>query len=146
MFEQLNIPTLAIVENMSYFDCIHGHRHYPFGAGHLEKLKQDFNVKCSVSMPILEACSSQSDAGRPYVLDSSDEMCQSYVSLAKTVATKVVEIRAQARDIPQLLFDKRNQQMILRLFQAGQALEERFDPKDLRLQYVFGTTLDMICS
>lgn len=31
MFEDLKVPTLGIVENMAYFDCIHGHRHYPFG-------------------------------------------------------------------------------------------------------------------
>lgn len=33
MFEDLKVKTAAVVENMSYFDCSHGHRHYPFGAG-----------------------------------------------------------------------------------------------------------------
>lgn len=27
----VQVKTAAVVENMSYFDCSHGHRHYPFG-------------------------------------------------------------------------------------------------------------------
>ncbi|RLN96235.1 hypothetical protein BBJ28_00009124, partial [Nothophytophthora sp. Chile5] len=30
MFEDLKVKTAAVVENMSYFDCSHGDRHYPF--------------------------------------------------------------------------------------------------------------------
>jgi len=33
MFRDLNVPTLAVVENMSYFECREGTRYYPFGKG-----------------------------------------------------------------------------------------------------------------
>ena len=38
MFEDLKVPTLAVVENMAYFTCEHGTRYYPFGKGGREKL------------------------------------------------------------------------------------------------------------
>ena len=40
MFDSMNIPTLALVENMSYFECRHGERYYPFGKGGRERLLQ----------------------------------------------------------------------------------------------------------
>lgn len=38
MFEDLKVPTLAVVENMSHFTCEHGARYYPFGRGGRDKL------------------------------------------------------------------------------------------------------------
>ena len=31
MFDKLKVPTLALVENMSYFECEHGTKYHPFG-------------------------------------------------------------------------------------------------------------------
>ena len=31
MFDNLKVPTLALVENMAYFECEHGTKYYPFG-------------------------------------------------------------------------------------------------------------------
>ena len=33
MFQNFRIPIWALVENMSYFECEHGSRYYPFGRG-----------------------------------------------------------------------------------------------------------------
>jgi len=33
MFRDLKVPTLAVVENMSYFECRQGEKYYPFGKG-----------------------------------------------------------------------------------------------------------------
>lgn len=38
MFEDLKVPTLAVVENMSHFTCDNGTRYYPFGRGGRDKL------------------------------------------------------------------------------------------------------------
>lgn len=38
MFEDLKVPTLAVVENMAHFTCDHGKRYYPFGRGGRDKL------------------------------------------------------------------------------------------------------------
>jgi len=39
MFEKLEVPAVAVVENMSYFDCDLGTRYRPFGDGFLEQLE-----------------------------------------------------------------------------------------------------------
>ena len=38
MFSDVRVPTLAVVENMSYFTCKHGEKYYPFGRGDLSNL------------------------------------------------------------------------------------------------------------
>eukprot|EP01038_Epipyxis_sp_PR26KG_P014985 gene14985-20158_t len=44
MFEDLKIPTLAVVENMSYFECEHGKKYYPFGEGGRKKLLEGLDI------------------------------------------------------------------------------------------------------
>ena len=41
MFDSLGVPTLSIVENMSYFEC-GGIKHYPFGKFHQEELVSEY--------------------------------------------------------------------------------------------------------
>lgn len=81
------IPTAAIVENMAHFDCIHGHRHYPFGPGHLEQLSKSYKIPHSCTLPILADQSAHSDAGRPIVLDelADPEIRETYSELAQNV-------------------------------------------------------------
>lgn len=43
MFQEVNVPTLAVVENMSYFDCEHGSRYYPFGKGGRDVILQSLD-------------------------------------------------------------------------------------------------------
>ena len=38
MFNDVRVPTVAVVENMSYFKCKHGEIYYPFGRGDLSQL------------------------------------------------------------------------------------------------------------
>ena len=45
MFEDLKIPTLALVENMSYFVCDAGKTYYPFGKGGRTKLLNGLGFK-----------------------------------------------------------------------------------------------------
>lgn len=33
MFDNLSVPVVGLVENMAYFDCGCGQRHFPFGPG-----------------------------------------------------------------------------------------------------------------
>ena len=86
MFEDLKIPNAAVVQNMSYFDCIHGHRHYPFGKGEdMETLKKEYHIPNSISFPILQALS---NVGLPLVLhpECPVDIYQTYQELSTVVS------------------------------------------------------------
>jgi len=72
MFDTLNVPIVGLVENMSYFDCGCGQRHYPFGKGHSAQLTSEYGTPPAVVFPIREQVSQRGDGGRPLVLASSD--------------------------------------------------------------------------
>jgi Mrp family chromosome partitioning ATPase len=46
MFDELKIPILAVVENMSYFTCDKcSEKHYIFGKGYVDLLKNQFGIE-----------------------------------------------------------------------------------------------------
>ncbi|GLD93415.1 hypothetical protein PINS_up002007 [Pythium insidiosum] len=132
MFDDLKVKTVAVVENMSYFDCDHGHRHYPFGHGHTQELVDKYALKNVYKMPISDQFSSAGDSGRPFVLtDQPSEQKESYDALARKVAEELVILRHSARLAPELLFD-RSRGMVLRLYSFTDAKEAVIHPADLR--------------
>ncbi|CAI5746979.1 unnamed protein product [Peronospora destructor] len=132
MFNDLKVTTVAVVENMSYFDCSHGQRHYPFGPGHTHELVKKYNMKNVFKLPISEHFSSSGDSGRPFVLSGlSSEEEQTYDSLATTVAKELVVLKHNVRLAPDLLYDK-NRGIVLRLYSLDEAKEAVLHPADLR--------------
>jgi Mrp family chromosome partitioning ATPase len=49
LFRTVNIPTLSIVENMSFFKCEHNSVYYPFGKGGRKKLIQSLREQKTVT-------------------------------------------------------------------------------------------------
>jgi hypothetical protein len=44
------VPTIAAVENMAYFDCDAGKRYFPFGKGHMDLVKvKALSNQCALS-------------------------------------------------------------------------------------------------
>jgi Mrp family chromosome partitioning ATPase len=65
MANQLNIPILGVVENMSYFPCPEtGVQHAVFGPSHIEEITRMVNVPISTRLPINSQVSTLSDEGR----------------------------------------------------------------------------------
>ncbi|ETW03560.1 hypothetical protein H310_04976 [Aphanomyces invadans] len=132
MFEDLKVPTSAVVENMSYFDCIHGHRHYPFGKGYLDTLQSRYSIPYTFQLPMADAMNESVDSGSPLVLtDALPGMTAVYDGLATTVAEECVKLKHLARVAPELLFDK-TRGMVLRFFTTESAQETVLSPVDLR--------------
>ncbi|KAF0741317.1 hypothetical protein Ae201684_003429 [Aphanomyces euteiches] len=132
MFEDLKVPTSAVVENMAYFDCTNGHRHYPFGHGYLDKLKSQFNIPHTFQLPMSETMSESADTGSPLVLNGAlPEVSKIYDDLATTVAQECVKLKHLARAAPELLYDK-TRGMVLRFFGSESAEEIILSPIDLR--------------
>ena len=75
MFDKMKIPTIAVVENMSYFVCDKcDTRHEVFGQGSMQKLVEQFGFKNSFTLPIDGEISRLSDAGTPIVLEKPDSL------------------------------------------------------------------------
>jgi Mrp family chromosome partitioning ATPase len=65
MIEQLNIPIVGVVENMSYFSCPEsGKPHYIFGPSHVEEIASTAGVAISARLPIDPLVATLCDAGK----------------------------------------------------------------------------------
>ncbi len=66
MFASLQVPTLALVENLAHFDGDDGKRYYPFGepaASYAGELRERYGIETSFTLPIDPAVSRCSDGG-----------------------------------------------------------------------------------
>lgn len=65
MLKQLNIPVLAVVENMSFFPCPDtGKPHYIFGPSHVEELAESVGADQFVRLPLDPRVAKLGDAGK----------------------------------------------------------------------------------
>jgi Mrp family chromosome partitioning ATPase len=64
MAKMMNVPILALVENMSYFECPTCHtRHYLFGESHAEEIAKKAGIETVVQLPIEPNLSKLVDQG-----------------------------------------------------------------------------------
>jgi len=95
MFDKLKVPTIAVVENMSYYKCTGCDlKHKIFGIGYTNQLRNDFGIKNSYEVPILEEIASMSDSGTPFVLTLPEQtdIVQVYHQLAHKVVDEVKQL------------------------------------------------------
>jgi len=65
MLKQLNVPVLAVVENMSYFVCPDcGKRHEIFGPSHVDELAKAVETNLSLRLPIDPKLTDLADNGK----------------------------------------------------------------------------------
>ena len=102
MFDRLKVPTIAVVENMSYFVCENcTERHYPFGRGALQSLVNEFGFKTAVEFPIDPQISPAGDGGTPFVLENPESpVTAEYQRLAGEVAREISRLRYNAEPAP----------------------------------------------
>lgn len=89
MFEQVGVPLLGIVENMSSFTCgTCGTLHDIFGAGGGESLAKQFQSELLGSIPIATSVRECGDAGSPIVVQDPDSpQSAALFSIADKVAS-----------------------------------------------------------
>jgi Mrp family chromosome partitioning ATPase len=89
MAEQLQMPMLGLVENMSYFQCPDtGHRYEIFGPSHAEETAQQIGVPFLGHLPIDPEIAQLCDTGR--VEDYGGE---AFAPMARDLAARVPEAR-----------------------------------------------------
>eukprot|EP00172_Hildenbrandia_rubra_P003806 Plantae.Rhodophyta-Hildenbrandia_rubra.ctg6581.p1 GENE.Plantae.Rhodophyta-Hildenbrandia_rubra.ctg6581~~Plantae.Rhodophyta-Hildenbrandia_rubra.ctg6581.p1 ORF type:complete len:540 (-),score=92.37 Plantae.Rhodophyta-Hildenbrandia_rubra.ctg6581:1920-3539(-) len=95
MFAKVNVPTAAVVENMSYFVAPEsGVKHYLFGRGHEERLREMYGIEQSFSFPLDPELCENSDKGTPFVVERPDsETSKTFNALADTLVQEVAKIK-----------------------------------------------------
>jgi ATP-binding protein involved in chromosome partitioning len=103
MFEQLRVPILGVVENMSYFTGDDGKRYAIFGSGGGAKCAAEYNVPLLAELPILPQVAVQGDAGDPIVHSHPESaVAKQYLALADAVLVRCQEVSKDATEMPTL--------------------------------------------
>ncbi len=110
MFDTLNIPTISVVENMSYYICNScDDKHYIFGSGALSKLKKEFGFKHAFEFPVTTELSIAGDSGMPYILSHPESLiAEQYQNLADSVCEETEKINDGGIQAPQIGFDRKS--------------------------------------
>jgi ATP-binding protein involved in chromosome partitioning len=91
MYQKLNIPTLGVVENMSYYACPNCHHEADiFGHGGGEGLARDMNIPFLGRLPIYQPIREGGDAGVPLVIsESASPAARAFLTVAERTAAQV---------------------------------------------------------
>src|SRR5471032_2520847 len=102
MYRKLNIPTLGIIENMSYFVCPScSHQSDIFGSGGGEGMAADFNMPFLGRIPIYQPIREGSDTGVPLVISEPDSpAARAFMAAAEQTAAQVSIASYQRPTIP----------------------------------------------
>ena len=94
MFDKMKIPTVAVVENMSYFTCNNCNtKHEVFGTGSMKKLVQQFGFKNAFSLPIDTEISRLSDIGAPFVLERpNSSVTEQFSAISDAVVQEISKL------------------------------------------------------
>jgi len=106
MFDKLKVPTVAVVENMSYFECPGcGQRHHLFGQGAKTRLVEQFGIRHAFEVPLRPEISRLSDSGMPVVLAEREGPAAAlYGEIAGAVAREVSTLRFGGVARPKVAF------------------------------------------
>ena len=90
MFNQVKIPVMGMVENMSYFvpDDNREKKYYIFGQGGVKKACEELQVPFLAEIPLEIALREGSDNGKPYMNEKSFEgrpVWNAYMDFAKKI-------------------------------------------------------------
>ncbi|MCU0425262.1 MAG: Mrp/NBP35 family ATP-binding protein [Candidatus Kapabacteria bacterium] len=101
MFNRVNIPTLGVIENMSYYVLPDGSRDYIFGQGGGEKIAKEMNAPFLGEVPLNINVRKGGDEGLPVVLNDHAPMQQrAIMELAEKLASEIRRRGAQGQQVP----------------------------------------------
>jgi ATP-binding protein involved in chromosome partitioning len=91
MYQKLNIPTLGMVENMSYYACPNCHHETDiFGHGGGEGLATDMGVPFLGRLPVYQPIREGGDTGVPLVIgEPASAAARSFLTVAERTAAQV---------------------------------------------------------
>jgi ATP-binding protein involved in chromosome partitioning len=101
MYQKLNVPTLGLIENMSYFVCpACGHESDIFGKGGGARVADELGVPFLGQIPLYEPIRVGGDTGVPIVLAEPDSPAgRAFFAVAERTAARV-SVASYQRPIP----------------------------------------------
>ena len=98
MFDTLKIPTIGVVENMSYFICNNcDEKHRIFGAGAKRRLSSMFGIEQCYEIPIHSDVAPSGDDGQPFVvMHETHEITDIFTEMASDVKTSLAALEEQS--------------------------------------------------
>jgi ATP-binding protein involved in chromosome partitioning len=102
MFQQVRVPVLGIVENMSEFICPNcSHKSHIFQKGGGLEVSKELSTAYLGSVPLDPKLVEESDSGTPVVLTRPEStVARSYLSIAENMASELDEIFFGNRQAP----------------------------------------------
>ena len=93
MFEEVHVPVLGVIENMSYHICSHcGHRAEIFSHGGGAPMAEQFNVPFLGEIPLVKEIRTDGDNGTPLVVaDPAHPQSQVFLRIAEQVVARLEE-------------------------------------------------------
>ena len=94
LLDNVNVPILGVVENMSWFtpEELPQNKYYLFGQGGGQKLADSANVPLLGQLPIIQSVREAGDSGTPVAMEKESIMADIFQKLAKSV-TEAVAVR-----------------------------------------------------
>ena len=107
MFDKLKVPTIGVVENMSYFLCPGcDERHEIFGTGAMKQLTELYGFKNAFQVALNPAVSSMGDNGTPLMLQAElHDFAQVYRDVGEAVVRELSKLAFGGQTRPKLGFD-----------------------------------------
>lgn len=95
MFQQdnINVPVLGIVENMSYFTPaeLPNNKYYIFGKDGAKHLAEDIGTTLLGEIPLVQSIRESGDVGHPVALQEDSPLEEAFTELTKNMLTELVK-------------------------------------------------------
>ncbi|RMD78904.1 MAG: iron-sulfur cluster carrier protein ApbC, partial [Lentisphaerae bacterium] len=95
MFNRLDVPVIAVVENMAYFTCDKCEsRHELFGQGARQQLIDQFGIQNAFELPLIPALAAACDSGTPFVVKApEDPVSKIYRDIVNAAVREVERVK-----------------------------------------------------
>ena len=90
--ENIDVPVLGIIENMSYFTPaeLPDNKYYIFGKEGAKHLAEDLNVRFLGEVPLIQSIRESGDAGRPAALQTATQIESAFEEITRNVVEETV--------------------------------------------------------
>ncbi len=91
--ENINVPVLGIIENMSYFTPkeLPNNKYYIFGKDGAKNLSDDLKIKFLSEIPLVQSIRESGDVGHPVSLQDNTSLEAAFKEIAKNMVEELVK-------------------------------------------------------